>query len=133
MSLYNIINWVNPATFIVLPILDIHADNIWRFRDCFIWSEWKSILIYTRLWWWNREYHKKDIEKLRNIKWFIKDYDDDFDCTYATFEYSVPKEFEKDFNLIKKWKVKDISEKLKGQIIKIYPKLEKELKKIFEN
>ena len=36
MSLYNIFNWVHPSTFIILPLLDIHADNIWRFRDCFV-------------------------------------------------------------------------------------------------
>lgn len=36
MSLYNMINGVNPATFIILPMLGKHPNEYPRFRDCFI-------------------------------------------------------------------------------------------------
>ena len=36
MSLYNMINGVQPAAFFVLPMLGKHPDEYPRFRDCFI-------------------------------------------------------------------------------------------------
>ena len=35
-GLYNLINGVNLATFIILPMLGKHPDEYPRFRDCFI-------------------------------------------------------------------------------------------------
>lgn len=36
MSLYNMLNGVNPCTFLILPMLGKHPDEYPRFRDCFI-------------------------------------------------------------------------------------------------
>jgi len=36
MSLYNLIEGVNPAAFLILPMLGKHADDYPRFRDCFV-------------------------------------------------------------------------------------------------
>lgn len=47
MSLYNMINGVNPATFIILPMLGKHPDEYPRFRDCFIKDG--MIEVYTRV------------------------------------------------------------------------------------
>ncbi len=41
MSLYNMINGVNPATFFILPMLGKHPDEYPRFRDC-LWVKMKS-------------------------------------------------------------------------------------------
>lgn len=35
MSLYNMVNGMNQATFFVLPMLGRHPDEYPRFRDCF--------------------------------------------------------------------------------------------------
>lgn len=39
---------VNPATFLILPMLGKHPDEYPRFRDCFI-TEDDHILILTRV------------------------------------------------------------------------------------
>ncbi len=49
MSLYNMINGVNPATFFILPMLGKHPDEYPRFRDCFVGEDQKSIEILTRV------------------------------------------------------------------------------------
>lgn len=48
------------------------------------------IAIYTRNGGGNRESYEVTIKKLQNHKNYLSDSDDDFDCTYATFYFSVP-------------------------------------------
>lgn len=82
MSLYNMLNGVNPATFFILPMLDKHPDEYPRFRDCFIGEDKNSIVIYTRVGGSNRNcgFGEEELYKHPN---FIKTYDDCFDSTYV--------------------------------------------------
>lgn len=83
-----------------------------RFRDIYLSDDGTKILLYTRNGGGNREcwdaegcpvYPEEDIPQNHNpsclvyVNWkltqhpnYIKDYDDDFDSTYAYFEFKVP-------------------------------------------
>ena len=74
MSLYNMLNGVNIATFFILPMLDKHPDEYPRFRDCFIGEDKNSIVVYTRVGGGNRNcgFGEEELYKHPN---FIKTYD----------------------------------------------------------
>ena len=129
MSLYNMINGVNPATFFILPMLgEKHPDNYPRFRDCFIEND--EIHVYTRVGGGNRNCGFGE-EELQSHPNYLRDFDDDYDCTYATYVFSVPNEFKPDFELIKAGKIKEISEKYKERLYLVFPKLKETFDKIF--
>lgn len=121
MSLYNALNGVNQATFYVLPMLDKHPDEYPRFRDCFVTDD-HHIAVYTRVGGGNRNcgYGEEELCASAN---FVKTYDDDFDSTYATYEFSVPSEWEEDFNKIVDGNLESVSDKYLEQVAKVFPKL----------
>lgn len=133
MSLYNMINGVNPATFFVLPMLgEKHPDAYPRFRDCFVEERdgKKVISLYTRVGGGNRGcgYGEEELYKHPN---FITTTDDDFDNTYASYLFSVPEEFSADFDLIMAGKLSEISEKYKARLYSVFPKLREKFDEIF--
>ena len=75
----------------------------------------------------NRESYQTEIEELRATPGYVEDFDDDFDCTFATFVFKVPEKFEADFKLFKEGKLNEISLELKNQIDKVFPKLQGKL------
>lgn len=141
MSLYNMINGVNPATFYILPMLGKHPDEYPRFRDCFVGSLENSeeldsigipkktttiekvISVYTRVGGNNRGTYSEEIRALREMPTYIKDYDDSFDNTFATFVFSVPEKWEKDFDTIAIEISNTITSEYKEELKKVYPKL----------
>lgn len=152
MSLYNMLNGVNPATFYILPILGKHPDSYPRFRDCFVGeltnskdevdmfgipvkkvSGEKLISVYTRVGGGNRDGYEAEIEELRSMKGYVKDYDDDFDSTFATFVFKVPEDYETDYDLILENRLAETSKKYQKLLVKVYPKLKSEFKEIFKN
>jgi len=108
--MYNMLHGVNPFSKILLEILNLKMEDIGRFRDAYVKKENEKwiICIYTRLGGGNREcfcdepddgavkqfcgdcYQHSNIVPLQSHPQYIIDYDDDFDCTYATFEFNVP-------------------------------------------
>lgn len=128
-NLYNTINGVNPATFIFLPMLGKHPDEYPRFRDCFISDDAQHIIVYTRVGGANRNagYGEEELYKHPN---FVRTYDDDFDDTYASYEFSVPEEWKEDFEKLKKGDKP--SQKYLEQMCKVYPKLEEKFKELFK-
>jgi hypothetical protein len=126
MSLYHLVNGVNPATFLILPMMGKHPDEYPRFRDCFI-SKDKNILILTRCGGPNRgEFGDEWMAKLPN---FVKTYDAEDDNSYAFYEYTVPEEWKEDFNKILAGE--NPSEKYVDQMCKVFPKLEEEFRTIY--
>lgn len=120
MSLYNMLNGVNLATFFILPMLDKHPDEYPRFRDCFVGEDNNSIVVYTRVGGGNRNcgFGEEELYKHPN---FIKTYDDCSDSTYGYYVFSIPKEWQEDFNAIlndKCW-----TEAYHNQLCKVFPKL----------
>lgn len=123
--MYNLISGVNPATFFILPMLgEKHPDQYPRFRDCFVENEDTQnpeIHIYTRVGGGNRNcgYGEDELYKHPN---FITTFDDDFDCTYATYVFSVPDEWKDDFKKIVGGEMKTLSGAYKKRLYVVFPK-----------
>ena len=128
MSMYDMLNGMNKATFFILPMLGKHPDEYPRFRDCFV--EDGTIAVYTRVGGDNRGYGFGEEELYKHPN-FLYTEDDDFDSTYATYYFNVPPEFEADFNLIMEDKMQEVSQAYKHQLYKIYPKLTEQFDKVF--
>lgn len=112
MSMYNLLHGNNPLAGVLLWILGTTSDRVPRIRD--VYPENGNIIIYTRTGGGNRPYYDsletaiendhvdpkdKDISQrawnsdLRALPGFIRDYDDDFDSTYAYFEFTPPEDW----------------------------------------
>ena len=125
------INGVNPSTFFILPMLgEKHPDEYPRFRDCFINNN--EIHIYTRVGGNNRNNGYGE-EKLQQHPNFLRDFDDDYDNTYATYVFSIPKEWKNDFEKIKEGKLKEISQSYKDRLYTVFPKLKDTFDNLFNN
>lgn len=151
MSLYNMIYGANPATFFILPMLGKHPDEYPRFRDCFVGelendsetdqfgipkkklSDKKVISVYTRVGGGNREDYQDRIDELRSLPGYIRDYDDDFDSTFATFIFSVPEQWSNDFDLILEGKITEISPEYKARLYEVFPKLTEQFDQLFKS
>ena len=127
-GLYNLVHGVNPATFLILPMLGKHPDEYPRFRDCFI-TEDDHILILTRVGGPNRD-EGYGQEKMEKDPHFIKTYDADWDWTYGYYEFSVHDEWKADFESIKNGGKP--SREYLDQMCKVYPKLEEKFREQFK-
>jgi hypothetical protein len=130
------VNGVNQSTFFILPMLGKHPDGYPRFRDCFVGNDEqpeyeKMIHVFTRVGGGNRESYDSDIELMRSDEHYVADFDDDFDSTYATFVFSVPKKWKKDFDLILDGKLLGVSKEYQEELRRIYPKLNEKFDEIF--
>lgn len=95
MSLYNLLHGTNKSAALLLKVLELDQSggkwNTGRFRDIYLNEDGTKIILLTRNGGGNREdYFPNNIVKHPN---YITDYDDDFDCTYAYIEFSVPEKF----------------------------------------
>lgn len=136
MSMYNAMNGVNPATFIFLPMLGMHPDAYPRFRDCFIGAtdtdDEGKIMVYTRTGGGNRDSYENEINEMREMKTFIRDYDDTFDSTYANFIFDIPEEWKTDFDLICDGKLAEVSKAYQDRMYEVYPKLTEKFDEVFK-
>lgn len=121
MSLYNMLNGFNPACVLILPMLGRKQEDYPRFRDCFVTEE-NNIAIYTRVGGGNRDcgFGEEELYKDEN---FLITYDDEYDCTYATYEFKVPEKWKSDFDLIINGKTKEVSKEYIDYVKEFYPKL----------
>ena len=53
----------------------------------------------------------------------MRDYDDDFDSTYATYEFKVPDKWKSDFDKIIDGKMSEVSKEYVSYLKEFYPKL----------
>lgn len=121
MSLYNIVNGFNPACVLIMPMLGRKQGEYPRFRDCFV-TEDNHIAIYTRVGGGNRGcgFGEEELYKDPN---FITTYDDEFDSTYATYEFSVPEKWKPDFELIMSEKFNEVTDEYVRFLKEFYPTL----------
>lgn len=108
MSMYNLVFGQNPLSDLLLATLGLKKSDVGRFRDCFISDG--MIAVYTRNGGGNRDCwdYEKDAdgkchcpgcvisEHLPAHPLYVRDEDDDFDCTYATIYFRFPDEFADD-------------------------------------
>lgn len=121
MSMYNMINGFNPACVFIMPLLGRKQEEWPRFRDCFLTDD-DNIAIYTRVGGGNRNCGYGE-ELLYEDPNFVKTYDDEFDSTYATYEFRVPDKWKEDFEKIKEGHFVDTSDEYKNYIREFFPKL----------
>lgn len=93
MSLYNTLFGENPESSVLLGMLGVNKEYFNRFRDIELIEKGTKIRVFTRLGGGNRPGFHEIWDKIRSNRLYIKDYDDDFDCTYAYIEYNIPDEF----------------------------------------
>ena len=121
-SLYNLMNGYSSACIFFLPMLGRKPEEYPRFRDCFLTEDGKGIAIYTRVGGNNRNCGYGE-EKLYEDENFIQTYDDEFDNTYATYEFKVPEKWQSDFNKIINKDFKNVSQEYIETIKNFYPTL----------
>ena len=119
MSIYNMMYGVNPATFLILPMLGMHPDEYPRFRDCFV--DDGQILVLTRVGGNNRNCGFGE-EKLYKHPNFVKTYDSEQDSTYGYYVFSVPEKWKDDFERL--LRRENPSSEYLTQMCKVFPKLE---------
>ena len=93
--MYEMVCTINPDAGKVLDLIEIDPTFLieeCRLRDVYLSKDKTKVVIFTRIGGGNRSYHAPAITKLRNFKGYVTDYDDDFDNTYAYFEYQIPQE-----------------------------------------
>lgn len=112
MSLYTMLFGTNSLADVLLACLGISREDVPRFRDCYLDGD--LIVIHTRTGGGNRDYYDSEHEcranypdyfdgqddpsgpwndDLRALPTYLYDEDDDFDCTYADFYFSIPDEY----------------------------------------
>lgn len=97
MSLYNLLHGINDLSPLLLRMLDLDQKDgnydTGRFRDIYLNEDGTKVILLTRNGGGNREEYQSIIDHLATHPEYIRDYDDDFDCTYAYIEFNVPKDF----------------------------------------
>ena len=133
MSLYNLLFGFNPACVTILPMLGRKQEEYPRFRDCFVTDD-NNIAIYTRVGGNNRDcgFGEEELYKDEN---FIRTYDDDFDNTFATYEFKVPNKWKNDFDKIMNNEFDKVSDEYVEYVESFYPMLAKKgiIRKIFSD
>jgi hypothetical protein len=92
MSMYNAIFGLNSAAPFILAMLGKTQGDFGRFRDAYF-NEERNIVIYTRCGGGNRDDYQQVFDEMSTHPYFIRDFDEDFDSTYASFEFKVPDQF----------------------------------------
>lgn len=94
MSMYEMLMQADPFAKPLLLALGIPGNTdkwiMGRFRDCYLNEECDRIVILNRNGGGNRPDHEDSFESLRKHPMYVRDYDDDFDSTYAYVEFKVP-------------------------------------------
>lgn len=122
MSLYNLLFGMNPNTEILLAIIGLKQADIERYRDCGFTDD--GIYVYTRTGGGNREDYPN--EKLTSNEYYLRDQDDDFDCTYATYYFKFPEQIRQDCLNFKDVRNKGISPEFIQWVIKTIERPESE-------
>ncbi len=109
MSLYNMLHGVNPASGLLLGLAGFDSvSDVGRFRDAYVDCDSGEplIAIYTRNGGGNRDHWNDEAEEgrecgctgctityaLPSLPGYVRDEDDDFDCTYCTVWFRPPAE-----------------------------------------
>lgn len=93
MSLYNVLFGENEEANVLLGMIKANKAFFERYRDIYLCNGGKEIRVLTRIGGQNRKSYKETWKKIKKHKGYIKDFDDDFDQTYAYVDFKVPEKF----------------------------------------
>lgn len=90
MSQYNMLHGYSPNAGGVLKALDVDLSKVQRFRDAGFAKDGDShvLRIFCRTGGGNREDYAN--EHLTSHPLYLRDHDDDYDCTYAHYYFKIP-------------------------------------------
>lgn len=86
MNLYSTLTGADPDE--ILAPIGLATGDIERYRDFWIDEELGVIVVCTRTGGFNREAYPN--RTLISNRWYIQDYDDLTDPTYAYYEFCIP-------------------------------------------
>lgn len=92
MSLYNMMCGSNPAAGRLLAAINLDPNTIPRFRDVWINDEMTEVTVHTRTGGGNREDYEEQNDAMVAHPLYLRDCDDDYDCTFADFTFRLPEE-----------------------------------------
>lgn len=117
MSLYNTLFKENEHAEALLEMLNLSREDFGRYRDCYLNKDGSNIIVYTRCGGDNREDYDYVFNNVCNHKYYITDYDDDFDNTYCYFVFKTPDIFLDETKKMSNGKDPDsVGEKFKKEI-----------------
>lgn len=90
MSLYNLMHGENANADALLEMLNLTKADTGRFRDIFLNGDGTVIRLLTRNGGGNREEYQGVMDALAANANYVRDYDDEYDRTYAYVEFNVP-------------------------------------------
>lgn len=90
MNLYNQLHGENPDADKLLAILNLERSDFPRYRDIWLPADGTKIIVTTRHGGPNRQYFQRVLKAISQYSTYIRDYDDDYDDTYAYIEFSIP-------------------------------------------
>lgn len=93
MSLYNLLHGYNSNSMTALALVDLVHVDVGRFRDAWIEEDGRHVSVFTRNGGGNREAYQEVIDQLATLPGYVEDFDDDFDCTYATIRFAIPEKY----------------------------------------
>lgn len=90
MSLYNKLFDENKDAMALLGMIELTRNDFQRYRDVWLNKEGTIITVFTRLGGNNRKEYKQVFENIRKNPYYVQDFDDNFDETYAYIRFKVP-------------------------------------------
>lgn len=93
MSSFNMVAGINKLAGLVLNALNLEHTQIPRFRDAYVDIDDPSrpkFVILTRTGGGNRHDYVEENKTLSGMAGFVRDYDDEFDCTFAHWVFDMP-------------------------------------------
>lgn len=92
MSLYNMLHGVNPLAGGLLEVLGFQPQQFVRIRNVYLVEVDNDlrIAVFTRCGGGNRDDHEHVFSWARDQPTYLRDFDDDYDSTFATFEFAIP-------------------------------------------
>lgn len=93
MSLYNKLFGENEDAVPLLGMINCTRNDFRRFRDVYLNKEGTVITVVARIGGGNRSEYRQVFNDMMRHELYIQSYDDDYDKTYAYFEFKVPEKY----------------------------------------
>jgi hypothetical protein len=89
-GLYNTLFGQHSNAEMLLKMIGLNLTDIPRYRSCY-WDG-THIVVHTRTGGGNREEYEAENDWLTLHPGYVRDEDDDYDCTYANFYFTPPRD-----------------------------------------
>jgi len=93
--MYNMVMGTNPLAGVWVESLGLELGDFGRIRDGWLQDDGPlglRIVIHTRCGGGNREDYEGVFEKMKGHPQYLRDYDCEYDSTYANIEFKIPEE-----------------------------------------